>query len=207
MRWFSENYKWLFDGIGGAAVIAAIGYFIHRFLGSRDQGSAALTAQGSKVINSPVVSGSGITQTINSPTTTMNVLTGSATPSTPLRFFNFDGASGPLCVSGKQHSAQDSSLLDLWCLVTIVNYTQFPMKIWPVQLFLSGAEWPFKLIFFRLKSNPRDKFERISLVGNHKEDYELHFVFSVDNCPQVRSGYVVIETDAVGAVQVDVKFP
>lgn len=42
MHWLSENYKWLFDGIGGAAAITVIGYFMHRFLGSSDQGSAVL---------------------------------------------------------------------------------------------------------------------------------------------------------------------
>jgi len=74
MNWLSENYKWLFDGVAGAAVIAVIGYVVHRLLGSQDrqQGAAALTAQGAKVTNSPVASGSGITQTINSPTTTIN---------------------------------------------------------------------------------------------------------------------------------------
>src|ERR1700730_18543096 len=76
MRWLSENYKWLFDGVAGAAVIAVIGYVIHRFLGSQDrqQGATALTAQGAKVMNSPVASGSGIiTQTINSPTFNMSL--------------------------------------------------------------------------------------------------------------------------------------
>src|SRR6266849_749943 len=71
MNWLSENYKWLFDGVAGAAVIAVIGYVIHHFLGSqgRQQGAAALTAQGAKVTDSPVASGSGvITHTVNSPT-------------------------------------------------------------------------------------------------------------------------------------------
>lgn len=71
MRWLSENYKWLFDGVAGAVAIAVISYVLHRFLGSKDrqQGVAALTAQGAKVTDSPVASGSStITQTINSPT-------------------------------------------------------------------------------------------------------------------------------------------
>ncbi len=33
MPWLSENYKWLFDGVASAAVIAVIGYVVHRFLG------------------------------------------------------------------------------------------------------------------------------------------------------------------------------
>jgi hypothetical protein len=69
MKWLSENYKWLFDGVAGAAVIAVIGYVIHHFLNTQNrQGTVGLTAQGAKVTNSPVASGSGITQTINSPT-------------------------------------------------------------------------------------------------------------------------------------------
>jgi hypothetical protein len=207
MLWLSENYKWLFDGVGGAAVLAAIGYAIHRFRRSRHrQGSAALTAQGANVVNSPVASGSGITQTINSPTINLSLPEVSA-PSTPLRFFNFDGTSGPLNVSGKQHSAQDPSIVDLSCLVTVVNYTHCPMKIEPRQLFLNGAEWPFQKLLFRPRSNPLDKFTRISLRGNDKEDYELHFMFSVASYPEARSGYIVMETDTGDAVEVEVRFP
>jgi hypothetical protein len=68
MGWLSDNYKWLFDGVAGAAVVAVIGWLFHHFSQGRQRGTAALTAQGAKVTNSPVASGSGITQTINSPT-------------------------------------------------------------------------------------------------------------------------------------------
>jgi hypothetical protein len=208
MGWFSENYKWLFDGFAGAAVLAVIGYVLHHFRGSRNrQGAATLTAQGAKVESSPVASGSGITQTINSPTTINVSLPGTSAPATPLRFFNFDGSAGPLFVSGKQHSVHDSSLVDLTCLVTIVNYTQYPLKIAPQQLFLNGAEWPVKEIFFRPKSNPLNKFDRISLTGNNKEDHELHFMFAAADWPKARSGYVVMDTDAGEAIHVEVRFP
>src|SRR6266478_2827197 len=75
MKWLSENYKWLFDGVAGAAVISVIGYVIHHFLGSqgRQQGAAALTAQGAKVTDSPVASGTNISQTINSPTVNLSL--------------------------------------------------------------------------------------------------------------------------------------
>jgi len=45
--------------VAGAAVIAVIGYVVHRLLGSQDrqQGAAALTAQGAKVTNSHSKSG------------------------------------------------------------------------------------------------------------------------------------------------------
>jgi pyrimidine deaminase RibD-like protein len=125
-----------------------------------------------------------------------------------VQFFNFGGTKGPISVSGRQQSVQDSSLVDLWGLVTIVNYTPLPMKIAPLQLFLNGGEWPVNRIFFRLKSNPLPRFERISLLGNDKEDYEMHFMFSVSDCPQTRSGYLLIETDSGEELfRVDVKFP
>jgi hypothetical protein len=79
MNWLSENYKWLFDGVAGAAALSLIGYFIHRFSQPKGQnGNAALNAQGAKVTNSPVASGSNITQTVNSPTT-INFALGEAT--------------------------------------------------------------------------------------------------------------------------------
>jgi hypothetical protein len=209
MTWLSENYKWLFDGIGALVVMAVLGYIVRRVLQDRQKGTAVLTAQGAKVMNSPVASGSGITQTINSPTINLSFPAASA-PSTPVRFFNYDGNSGPLNVSGRQHSVQDPSLVDLWCLVTIVNCTLYPMKIAPSQLFLNGAEWLPERIFFRLKSDPLPKYERISLVGNHKEDYQLHFMFPVANCPKAISGYLLVEVETDSGnepFQIDVKFP
>jgi hypothetical protein len=73
MTWLSENYKWLFDGIGALVVMAVLGYVVRRILQDRQNGTAALTAQGAKVMNSPVASGFGITQTINSPTINLSV--------------------------------------------------------------------------------------------------------------------------------------
>jgi hypothetical protein len=60
MHWLSENYKWLFDGIGGLALMAVIGYFTRRVLRrspDHQKDIAALKAQGAKVTNSPVASG------------------------------------------------------------------------------------------------------------------------------------------------------
>jgi len=76
MRWLSENYKFLFDGIGGLALMAVIGYFTRRILRrSRDnqKDAATLNAQGAKVTNSPVASGSNISQNINSPTLNLSL--------------------------------------------------------------------------------------------------------------------------------------
>lgn len=72
MNWLSDNLKLLFEGVGGTATVALIGYFCKRWLESRQQPSgqeATLTAQGARGSDSPVASGSGITQNVNSPTT------------------------------------------------------------------------------------------------------------------------------------------
>jgi hypothetical protein len=65
VNWLSDNWKLLFDGVGGAAAVAIIGYVCKRWLWPQppEQG-ANLTAQGASVHESPVASGSGITQTI-----------------------------------------------------------------------------------------------------------------------------------------------
>jgi hypothetical protein len=124
-----------------------------------------------------------------------------------LRLFNFDGSEGPILVSGKQASA-GAPETDLYCVATVVNYTQTPIKITSVRLRVDGADDPLIGFFFRLKSDPLSKFSRISVVGNHKEDYELHFIFSKDAYPVGRSGQIILETDSQdGPIQVDVNFP
>jgi hypothetical protein len=78
MQWLSDNYKWLFDGIGALVLMAVLGYFVRRILRpSRDdqKDTATLNAQGAKVTNSPVASGSNISQTINSPTVNLSLPT------------------------------------------------------------------------------------------------------------------------------------
>src|SRR5580704_9022902 len=47
---------------------------------------------------------------------------------------------------------------------------------------MAGEEWPVQSISFHLKSNTTDRSDRISLRGNDKEDYELHFRFQDDKC-------------------------
>jgi len=78
VRWLSENYKWLFDGVAGAAVIALLAFLARQLFRTKPQPpspemAATLTAQGAKVTNSPVASGSGISQTVNSPTVSVNL--------------------------------------------------------------------------------------------------------------------------------------
>lgn len=63
MNWPSDNWKFLFAGDGGAAALAFIGNVCKRWFWPQppEQG-ANLTAQGASVHDSPVASGSGITQ-------------------------------------------------------------------------------------------------------------------------------------------------
>ncbi len=78
MHWLSQNYQWLFDGIGGVVLIALVRIGYNRWRKSRTQvdgshPSSALTAQGAKVTNSPIASGSNISQTINSSTLNLSL--------------------------------------------------------------------------------------------------------------------------------------
>jgi len=76
VNWLSDNYKWLFDGVGGALGVALLLYLVQRFGKRQPAGqetAATLTAQGSKVTSSTVASGSRINQTVNSPTVNLNL--------------------------------------------------------------------------------------------------------------------------------------
>ena len=65
MTWLIAHQQELFIGVLTSAAVAIAGYFLHRWFGPRQQPTgAALTAQGARVSDSPVASGSGITQTI-----------------------------------------------------------------------------------------------------------------------------------------------
>jgi len=70
MRWVSDNYKWLFDGVGVAVILFLAQHLLKRHSQerARQKEKAVLTAQGAKVTDSPVASGSNISQFINSPT-------------------------------------------------------------------------------------------------------------------------------------------
>jgi hypothetical protein len=74
MNW----WEWVFSGIGVLIVV----FFLERLRRSSSQHNAVLTAQGAKVTDSPVASGSGITQTVNSPIVTVN-LGSAAKPTLP----------------------------------------------------------------------------------------------------------------------------
>jgi hypothetical protein len=125
----------------------------------------------------------------------------------PPDFYNFGGSPGPILANGSQHSSQ-GPFMDLWGLVTVVNRTHTPMKITPRRLILAGEEWPVISISFHRKSDTRDRSDRISLRGNDKEDYELHFMFPDDKYPThpTRGGDLWLSTDNRGeefSVKVD----
>jgi hypothetical protein len=76
VNWLSDSWKILFEGVGGTAVVALIGYVCKRLFESSKQPTSqntTLKAKGSKVSDSPVASGSGITQNVNSPTIHVNL--------------------------------------------------------------------------------------------------------------------------------------
>jgi pyrimidine deaminase RibD-like protein len=104
----------------------------------------------------------------------------------PPHFYNFGGNPGSILLSGMTHSVQ-GPWVDARGLVTIVNPTQSPMKIALHRLVLAGKECAVHRFFFQLKSKPMEKFERISLMGNSKEDYEVHVMFT-DAGPTPPSG-------------------
>lgn len=121
-----------------------------------------------------------------------------------LQIFNFNGAPHPILISLKEHSIHGPQI-DLRGVVTIVNYTQTPMKI-SLSLILDEPGYILTRFFFRPRGRP-EQFERISLLGNSKEDYELHFMFPDNRYPQASSGQLVIQTDTgEDPFYVDVRF-
>jgi hypothetical protein len=121
-------------------------------------------------------------------------------------FSNFDGTPGPMLVNGSQHSSQ-GPFMYLWGLVTVVNRTPVAMKITPLRLLVAGEEWPVQSISFHLKSNTQDRSDRISLEGNGKEDYELHFRFPDDKCATGSGELWFASDNRPGEFSVPVKFP
>lgn len=55
MRWLSENYKWLFDGVGGAVLLAVIGFVVHRLRKSSQDRQQPVANTSAQVMNSPTI--------------------------------------------------------------------------------------------------------------------------------------------------------
>jgi hypothetical protein len=122
----------------------------------------------------------------------------------PPEFYNFGGTPGAILINGSQHS---SLVAHLWGLVTVVNPTQRHMKITPVRLVIAGEEWPLQSISFQRKSFTGGTFDRISLIGNDKEDYELHFRFSETKCPTGEGELWLASDNRAEPFPVPVRFP
>jgi hypothetical protein len=71
VNWLLDNWKTLFDGVAGAALLGIIGYLLKRWIEPKGPPSG-LTAQGAKVSESPVASGTGNIQRVNSPNIYIN---------------------------------------------------------------------------------------------------------------------------------------
>jgi hypothetical protein len=100
----------------------------------------------------------------------------------PPDFYSFDGNPGPILVNGRR-TAMNGESVDVWGLVTVVNRTMVPMKIAPLRLVVANTDWPCQNISFHVKSDTQKRSDRISLMGNCKEDYELHFRCPGNNRP------------------------
>lgn len=105
----------------------------------------------------------------------------------PPEIYNVGGSPNPIRITGSQHSVQ-GPFVDVWGAITVVNPTQAHMKIAPLRLLINGGDWEIKRMAFHLKSNDRERFDRISMVGNDKQDYNLHFLFPETKVPKGMSG-------------------
>jgi hypothetical protein len=123
----------------------------------------------------------------------------------PPDFCNLDGTPGPILVNGKRTSTDGK--VDVWGVVTVVNRTPAPMKITPLRLVAAGEEWPYKNISFHLKSNTQQRSDRISLRGNDKEDYDLHFTFPENKRPTHDAELWLASDNRPGEFPIPVRFP
>jgi hypothetical protein len=65
MNWLSENYKWVFDGIGAATLIGLIAWLWRRFFKEPAAENVTVSVQDSQITGSPIASGSQVTQNIH----------------------------------------------------------------------------------------------------------------------------------------------
>jgi hypothetical protein len=105
----------------------------------------------------------------------------------PPEIYNAGGSPNPIRITGSQHSVQ-GPFVDVWGAITVVNPTPAHMKIAPLRLVINGGDWEIKRLAFHLKSNDRERYDRISVVGNDKQDYNLHFLFPETKVPEGISG-------------------
>ena len=85
MNWLIAHQQELIIGILASAIVAVAGYLLNLWFGSKRQpDGAALTVQGAKVSKSPVASGRGNVQRVNSPNTNIyHINSPTTTPTKP----------------------------------------------------------------------------------------------------------------------------
>jgi hypothetical protein len=105
----------------------------------------------------------------------------------PPEIYNAGGSPNPIRITGSQHSVQGPYVY-VWGAITVVNPTQGHMKITPLRLVIGGVDWETTRLAFHSKSNDRERSDRISMLGNDKQDYNLHFLFPETKVPKGMSG-------------------
>jgi len=95
--------------------------------------------------------------------------------------------------------------MDLYGLVTIVNLNRVPAKISPVRVTVDGQDFPLNKFFFREKGVP-ERFSGLSVMGNDKGHYELHFMFPNDKYSEVKKGEFSLSSSGAEPFVVDLTF-
>jgi pyrimidine deaminase RibD-like protein len=108
--------------------------------------------------------------------------------------YNFDGSDGPIHVTGRIQSVQHAGMSDSYGFVTIVNPNLYHTKIRPVRLTVDGEELSLETFFFREKGKP-ERLKKISLMGNEKAHYELHFLLSTNKLSGAKDGDFWLASD------------
>jgi hypothetical protein len=103
----------------------------------------------------------------------------------PPEIYNAGGSPNPILISG--FSMQGANF-DLSGTITVLNPTQKHVKIAPQRLAINGVDWRFISVAFHLRSNDYQRYDRISMLGNEKQDYNLHFIFSPNTVPKGMTG-------------------
>lgn len=62
------------------------------------------------------------------------------------------------------------------------------MKIEPIRLVINGVNWEIIRVAFHLRSNDLQRYDRISMMGGTKQDYNLHHSFPENKVPSGLTG-------------------
>jgi hypothetical protein len=120
------------------------------------------------------------------------------------RVYNFSGQLAPINVNGKSASIQGR--IDLSGLLIIANPTQQPMNVGFNRLVIDGKVRTPQNRFFRPKGH-LERYDAINIMGNAKEDYEVHFLFPEADYPKSSDGELWLSLDGEETFSVKVWFP